>query len=299
MWFMASSEIWQQILCNFRHRSFNIKKFCEWLDINNLTPINIKIFVLDACMFAAYLYGCECWSSSIDEIKENILATERKLLKMILQVKPSTPNELLYVELGRCDVICRIKKRQKRFFERCKQLTDEDAILSRIMSLCTHLDFYKYYESLGDNLDQDNMTEMKNSINNATTTYCTRYKQMCGMKYNDCIYGQELREDKRVIVTKWRLSSHNLKIETGRYTTPTTPHAERVCSECVNSVEDEHHVVFQCPLYRNVQIEHRDLLLKLKSIPEILNPMSIADANEIGDMLLKINDIRRDLGLCQ
>ena len=96
---------------------------------------------------------------SIDEISEKILAVERKLLKMILQVKSSTPNELVYVELGRCNILCRIKQHQKRFFERCKQLTDEDAILSRIMKLCTHLDFYKYYELLGDNLDQVNMDE--------------------------------------------------------------------------------------------------------------------------------------------
>ena len=126
-----------------------------------------------------------------------------------------------------------------------------------------------------------------------------RYKEICGMSYNDCIYGQDLREDKRIIITKWRLSSHNLKIETGRYTKPPTRRDERVCSECTSVVEDEHHVVFQCPLYRNVQTHHRDLLLRLKSIPELLNPKTIADASEVGEMLLSINSIRRDLGLCQ
>ena len=79
-----------------------------------MTPVNIKICVLDACMFAAYLYGCECWSLSVDEVKEKILAIERKMLKMILQVKPSTPDQLIYVELGRGNVMCRIKQRQKR-----------------------------------------------------------------------------------------------------------------------------------------------------------------------------------------
>ena len=230
-------------------------------------------------------------------MKEKILAIERKLLKLILQVKPSTPNELVYIELGRCDIMCRIKQRQKRFFERCKELTDEDAILSRIMNLCTHLEFYKYYESLGDNLDKANLEEMKQTINNATTTYLTRYRDICGTEHNDCLYGQFLREDKRVIITKWRLSSHNIKIETGRYTTPSTPREDRVCSKCPSSVEDEHHVVFQCPLYRRVQMKYQDLLLRLKSIPELLNPTNLVDANEVGDMLLAIDDIRRKLGL--
>ena len=76
------------------------------------------------------------------------------------------------------------------------------------------------------------------------------------------------------------------------------PREERVCSECPSSVEDEHHVVFQCPLYRNVQMKHQDLLLRLKSIPELLNPTNIVDASEVGDLLLGINDIRRKLGLC-
>ena len=80
-----------------------------------MTPINIKIQVLDSCMFAAYLYGCECWST-IDKVAEKILAVERKLLKQILQVKPNTPNEMVYTELGRCDMISAIKVRQKTFF---------------------------------------------------------------------------------------------------------------------------------------------------------------------------------------
>ena len=69
--------------------------FTDWLHINEMTPINIKIQVLDSCMFAAYLYGCECWFT-IDEVAEKILVVERKLLKQILQVKPNTPNEMIY-----------------------------------------------------------------------------------------------------------------------------------------------------------------------------------------------------------
>ena len=139
---------------------------------------------------------------------------------------------------------------------------------------------------------------MKNTIDNVTTTYLARYRDICGTNYNDCIYEQFLREDKRIIITKWRLSSHNIKIETGRYTQPFTPREGRVCSQCPLSVEDEHHVVFQCPLYRNVRMKHQDLLLRLKSIPELLSPTNIVDANEVGDLLLGINEIRRELGLC-
>ena len=199
---------------------------------------------------------------SVDEVKDKILGIERKMLKKILQVKPSTPSEIVYVELGRCDIMSRIKQRQKRFFERCKELTDEDAILSRIMKLCTHLDFYKYYDLLGENLDKTSLEGMKSTINNATTTHLTRYRDICGTNRNDCLYGQFLREDKRIIITKWRLSSHDIKIETGRYTTPSTPREDRVCSKCSSSVEDEHHVVYLCPLYQSIRLKHQDLLFQ-------------------------------------
>ena len=193
-------------------------------------------------------------------------------------------------------MMCRIKKRQKRFFESCKQLTEEDAILSKIMRMCSHLDFYKYYESLGDDLDQVNMNEMKEVINNSTKSHCTRYREISEVKYNDVIYGQYLREDKRVVLSKWRLSSHKLRIETGRYTTPLTPRQERVCPEC--PTYDEYNVVYQCPLYSNVRVRYRDTLLKLPTLFDFLNPTNIADASEVGDMLMEIEHIRSRLGLC-
>ena len=77
-----------------------------------------------------------------------------------------------------------------------------------------------------------------------------------------------------------------------------TPRQERVCPECPTFIEDEYHVVYQCPLYSNVRIRHRDTLLKLPTIFDLLNPTNIADAGEVGDLLLDIEDIRSKLGLC-
>ena len=134
MCFKASNGITEQMKCNLTHRAYNIKKYYDWLDINVMTPINIKLRVLDACMFSAYLYGCECWST-IEEIQDDLLLLERKFLKRILQVKPGTPNEIVYAELGRCDIISKIKKRQKKFFHQCKDLKEDEAALRKIINL--------------------------------------------------------------------------------------------------------------------------------------------------------------------
>ena len=293
MWFIASVDVLKQIICNLSKRAYNTKLFTDWLDINQLTPINIKIEVLYMCMFAAYLYGAECWWK-IDAVREKILLIERKLLKRILQVKPSTTNEIVYTELGRCDIITKIKVRQKRFFERCNELTEEEASLKSILEMCRHLDMYKYYELLPEGLDEQIRDEMRDKIVTSTATYCTTYTNLTGATYNDVIYGQFLREDKRVIITRWRLSSHSLQVEKGRYTSPLTPRHERTCSVCPLSVEDEQHVLFNCPLYSNIRFKFRDLLLRLPIVSDLLNPKNIDDANEIGDMLLQIEEIRKN-----
>ena len=60
-------------------------------------------------------------------------------------------------------------------------------------------------------------TTKKLEIESSTGTQCIRYKEIYDMSNIDPIYYQFLREDKRILITKWRLSSHNLNIEKGRY----------------------------------------------------------------------------------
>ena len=50
-------------------------------------------------------------------------------------------------------------------------------------------------------------------------------------------------------IAKIRLSSHNLSIETGRYSN--TCKASRCCFSCADCVEDEYHFILVCPVYAN------------------------------------------------
>ena len=59
-------------------------------------------------------------------------------------------------------------------------------------------------------------------------------------------------------LARFRISSHNLRIETGRYKRKTKPE-ERLCIYCRSqAVVDEQHFLLQCPLYNN----ERHLLLE-------------------------------------
>ena len=51
-------------------------------------------------------------------------------------------------------------------------------------------------------------------------------------------------------IARFRISSHNLRIETGRHEKPKIPSEDRTCLKCnLNEVEDEIHCLVTCPSY--------------------------------------------------
>ena len=50
----------------------------------------------------------------------------------------------------------------------------------------------------------------------------------------------------RYAISRLRLSSHHLEIETGRYTRPFTPANQRFCAACPGKVGDEYHFLTEC-----------------------------------------------------
>ena len=64
----------------------------------------------------------------------------------------------------------------------------------------------------------------------------------------------------RRILTKFRISAHNLAIETGRYTKPIKiPIENRKCFHC-SQVEDQFHVIFECNLYSEERLDFFETL---------------------------------------
>ena len=66
----------------------------------------------------------------------------------------------------------------------------------------------------------------------------------------------------RSFLTRLRISAHKLQIEVGRYCNSIIPRDERFCINCKNVVEDEHHFLFVCPLYKQLRSEFCTLLIK-------------------------------------
>ena len=59
--------------------------------------------------------------------------------------------------------------------------------------------------------------------------------------------------DKRRCFTKFRMSSHKLKIETGNFTRPLAPLEQRICDHCLMTIEGEFYFLMQCPRYSHIR----------------------------------------------
>ena len=150
------------------------------------------------------------------------------------------------------------------------------------------------YDLIDEKVCENNVNGMKQKIMESNSTHCTRYREISNCEYNDVLYNQFMREDRRIVLSRWRLSCHSLRVETGRYTNPITERAHRTCSVCTSCVEDEQHVIFVCPIYNRIRRKYMDLLMRYPTAAEILNPLVVSDAELIGDMLLQVEELRKD-----
>ena len=88
------------------------------------------------------------------------------------------------------------------------------------------------------------------SINNSgrLKAYCSFKHHLIWEKYLLTVKANKYR----VALTKFRVSSHDLAIETGRYTN--TELKDRICQNCqMNTIEDEYHFILVCQKFRELR----------------------------------------------
>ena len=232
----------------------NISKFYAWLEHNKNTPLKTKLLVFYNCVFAALLYGVETWWK-VESYKENLLQIERKTLKSCLGVKNNTPNNLLYVELNRADIIPTIQDRQYHFFRKTDSLLNADAFVKNVIDLCKDLEIIRYYKQLSNTNKLDSIANRKLRVLNCNDSLMKRFRDLTQTRYLPSLYDCYMNEELRTIVTRWRFSCHDLAIETGRYTG--IVRHERLCCLC-DVIEDETHAIFECKAFTEVREQFKD-----------------------------------------
>ena len=292
-----SDNIADLILKNFNKKQYVIVKFYDWLEHNASLPFYLKLRVLYSCMFSTLLYSCEVWGD-LKEIKDRILLTERKALKRCLGVKLGTTDDIIYFEIKRPDIISLIKIRQRKFMNKLIAIEPNMAIVKAIILRYMHMDnpgnMIHYYFSIPDNVTEENIREREERIKISDSTMHKRYRLISNLSYAQSLYKSNVDDEYRKTITRWRLSSHRLHIETGRYKNPKIPRENRICSICC-VIEDENHAIFNCKAHYFIRIKYTNLLIRYSNVREILNPSCDADIRAVGSFLSEIEKNMIDL----
>ena len=274
---------------NLNIRMFNVAKFQSWLDINENTPFETKLHVLDNCVLSAMLYGFEAWGD-LSKYSSKLETIELGLLKSVLGVKKGTPNDLVYYELNRGSIVTKLMDRQENFMKKINSLDEDDALVKCLWNRSQNLSIYEYYDKLTDSNYVQDITNRFQRISSSETTMNIRYRELIGLKEENCVYNSYAVDSCRKIITRWRLSNFQLAIETGRYKRPKVERNRRLCQTCL-VIEDEEHALMSCRLYNQVREKHADLFESSNNVKSLLNPKSLEKLYKVANVLFEIEKI--------
>ena len=91
---------------------------------NSYAPLVVKKKVLNTCLTAVILYGCETWSSTSLHKLETLY---RKAVKITFSVRKSAPSEVVYIETGFNELKAEIYKRQHKFWSKILSNIESDS----------------------------------------------------------------------------------------------------------------------------------------------------------------------------
>jgi hypothetical protein len=232
-------------------------------------PIDTQIDLFMRTVKPVLLYGCEIWGYGNVEIIERV---QLKFLKIILNVKSSTPNSIVYGETGVKPLSIDIKQRMISFW--CK-LVNERKLSSEIYSIvlsnfkylnnhkflwiehvkniffeCGLMNIWESHEfnnskwltlTIKQKLSDIFINEWYSNIENQSK--CRSYKLF---KHNFGFEKYLIETDYRYLkhVIKFRTKNHKLPIETGSWIG--IPLEDRRCTLCHIGIGDEFHYLLEC-----------------------------------------------------
>ena len=246
-----SGSIKKDLLLHFQKRFKNIIKYFNYIKANKLAPAVVKLKVLKACVMSALLYNCEAFGPYIPEGLEEMY---HKMLKAALGVRNNSPNLLILIESGCLPLRCLIQSRQLKFFRRFRDSLQEGSARELMFRklLEKKSAFLQYYIDLdqkykdSNQLITEHMLNITQKIRNLAADKDNHYKYWMYHEMNPELKPSPFLNRIDAVgkaMTKFRVGSHSLKIETGRWSR--TPREQRLCRTC-NEFGDEFHALFSC-----------------------------------------------------
>jgi len=237
--------------------------------------------LFDAFVGATLNYSCEIWGMTKSKEIERI---HLKFCKQLLHVKSATSNMAVYGELGRYPLYINRYARMIKFW--CKILQSENIVITTLYKeLCKQIDTANGRNWAADIkalLDNHGFSYVWNNPETIDpTTFPNQFKKRV---YDTFIqsWNNALRESGslylykdfktnfefetylnlpsskfRVALTRLRLSSHKLRVETDRYLQNRTERHQRYCLICnKRDIEDEYHFILVCDKYKEIRLRY-------------------------------------------
>ena len=268
-----SGKIFDDLNTDFSSRFRSCIKFYNFLRSNRSAPLSVKFKVLKACVMSSLLYNCESFGNNIPKDLEN---QYYKLIKSTLGVRQSTPNLIVLIESGLLPLKAIITSRQLKFFERFGDSIHPGSPRSRVFELLKEDEnepFIQHYINISNKYSskEDIYTEYMNDIKQQINSLAQNghYKFQIYKRFNPTLEPSPFINlphplaDKAI---KFRLGSHKLPIETGRW--KGIGRADRVCTEC-NVLGDEEHFLFRCTTIRRDDLMLPENLFDIWSHPNV------------------------------
>jgi len=260
-------------------------------------------------------YNCEIWFS-----KKKVLDIEKihlRFLKCILGVRTQTSTVALLGDTGRYPLLVRQQVSAVKYLQRFETISCPPLVRAcyEIQKQLHTSGAPCWYNRLFDVLRDNGANDLNNlhiipsklftnaqinlfdEINNndkhpKLRTYRTFKRDMRIEPY--LILG--LPKSFHCSIARFRLSSHNLKIELGRHKRPYVPPEQRICENCsLQQIEDEIHCLMVCPKWNEIRIpllevsfEHIPnftVLSRDKQFHEILTHKSFEVNHTLGQFL--------------
>ena len=230
----------------------HVIKFEAFIRRNHDMPFELKKKVFSAALSSAILYGVETWLSpaAIDQAAPMY----RSCVRSLLGVRKTTASDLCLVESGLPSLQEKAKAAQKKYIltlirERNDMTDDPFAHVWRLTREA-NTPCARYINAL---VDFDEIQERNSRLDRVRISPRTKfitYRTLMNplLEPHEMYNNPEIKEHERLTATRFRLCSHNLAIETGRWSR--RPREDRLCPQC-NSPQDENHALAECQINRD------------------------------------------------
>ena len=282
--FTSDGNLSSMLLEHVKAKRKHLNKFIIFVKSNPDMPFIVKRKVLDAAFNAAILYGCETWIGVSCQCVNTLYIAA---IKALLGVRPAVPNDLCLAEIGAPTLQSLVTHRQAVFLRRISNdpsRSGGDDPLTHVISL-VHAGDRKTSRIISSLLSspphlEQGRADLREKI---TMSDGTRFQTYTAINPNLSVHEiyslrqQYIPDYMRIPFSRMRLSSHRLKIETGRWSG--IPRERRLCP--CGEIQDEKHVLEFCPLTDHIRQAYSDTVI----FPDILrNNVTLNDCKFIKDV---------------